>query len=510
MQKAIIYCRVSSERQKTEGHGLDSQEQRCRDYARQKGYEVEIVFHDSYSGGGDFFNRPAMSKLIEYLDSHRYTSYVVIFDDLKRFARDITFHWKLRQEFRSRNAIPECLNFQFEDTPEGRFIETIIASHGQLEREQNRRQVVQKMEARLQLGYWTFSDVPPGYKYIKDPEHGKLAVIDEGKGKIIREALEGYACGRFPEQENVRRFLADKDINKGKPVYLDYVKRMLVRVFYAGYIEYLPWKVSRRLGKHEGLIDISTYEKIQARLNGKSTTHVKNYLNEDFPLRSFVLCSECNQPYTASWSKGRSSKFPYYRCKTNGCSERNKSTRKVLLETQFEDILRGINPTEGVLKLTKAIIVDLWSKKMATVNEQQGKVAKELGKIDTERARFIDLVGRATDERVVAAYEEKIGSLSEKENTLKGSLSEYEKHRPNIETAADIVIDFLKNPLEQWQKGNIYTKKLVLQLVFERNLAYNRKSGFETAFLSLPLRVFTLPVAQKSSVVLSVGIEPTS
>lgn len=38
MQKSIIYCRVSSERQKTEGHGLDSQEHRCQELADRKGY----------------------------------------------------------------------------------------------------------------------------------------------------------------------------------------------------------------------------------------------------------------------------------------------------------------------------------------------------------------------------------------------------------------------------------------------------------------------------------------
>ncbi len=29
-QKALIYCRVSSPKQKAEGHGLESQEHRCR------------------------------------------------------------------------------------------------------------------------------------------------------------------------------------------------------------------------------------------------------------------------------------------------------------------------------------------------------------------------------------------------------------------------------------------------------------------------------------------------
>lgn len=51
----------------------------------------------------------------------------------------------------------------------------------------------------------------------------------------------------------------------------------------------------------------------------------------------------------------------------------------------------------------------------------------------------------------------------------------YDKHTPNIETAIDIVFDFLKNPLQQWQNGDIHRKKLVLKLVFEQSLAYNKK-----------------------------------
>ena len=41
--RAVIYCRVSSTRQKTEGGGLDSQEHRCRQYAVAHGYDVEAV-----------------------------------------------------------------------------------------------------------------------------------------------------------------------------------------------------------------------------------------------------------------------------------------------------------------------------------------------------------------------------------------------------------------------------------------------------------------------------------
>jgi DNA invertase Pin-like site-specific DNA recombinase len=58
----------------------------------------------------------------------------------------------------------ECLNFKFDDTPEGEFIETVIAAQGDLERKQNARQVSQKMKARMESGYWVH-DTPVGYKY---------------------------------------------------------------------------------------------------------------------------------------------------------------------------------------------------------------------------------------------------------------------------------------------------------------------------------------------------------
>jgi site-specific DNA recombinase len=215
--KALIYCRVSTTKQKLLGSGLESQEHRCRQYAENKGYDVEMVFPDDASGGGDFMRRPGMVALLAFLDAQTGKDYVVVFDDLKRLARDVEFHIKLRRELAVRNARIECLNFSFEDTPEGKFVETIIAAQGELEREQNRRQVKQKMKARVEKGYWVFH-APVGYKFATDRIHGKLLVPNEPVAEILREALNGYANGRFRSQAEVQRFLESKpEFPKDKP-----------------------------------------------------------------------------------------------------------------------------------------------------------------------------------------------------------------------------------------------------------------------------------------------------
>jgi len=49
--KAVIYCRVSSDRQVREGDGLRSQETRCTEFAKQKGLPVLKVFRDAGVSG---------------------------------------------------------------------------------------------------------------------------------------------------------------------------------------------------------------------------------------------------------------------------------------------------------------------------------------------------------------------------------------------------------------------------------------------------------------------------
>jgi DNA invertase Pin-like site-specific DNA recombinase len=153
IQKALIYCRVSSKKQSTGGSGLTSQEKRCRQYAAQNGYQVEEVFPDDITGGSNFMKRKGIVALLEHINAHPKTSYTIIFDDLKRLARDTKYHLILRETLDALGVEIECLNFNFEKTPEGEFYETVIAAGGQLERQQGARQVSQKVIARFEAGY---------------------------------------------------------------------------------------------------------------------------------------------------------------------------------------------------------------------------------------------------------------------------------------------------------------------------------------------------------------------
>lgn len=509
-RKCLIYCRVSHTKQKTAGGGLQSQEHRCRTHALAQGYNVEAVFPDDVSGGGDFMNRKGMVALLSHLEDHPGQNFVVLFDDLKRFSRDTMFHWKLRYRLMEFGAEIECLTFKFEDTPEGEFVETVFAAQGQLERKQNRRQTIQKMKARLERGFWVFQALV-GYRYEKTSDRGKLLVPDEPVASIIREGLEGFANGRFQTKAELARFLQSKphypkDTNG--EVRQQRVQELLTRPIYAGYVEAPSWNIARSKGQHEGLIRTTTFLEIRNRLNKRAQAPVRKNLDEDFPLRGFVLCSDCEKPLTACWSGGRKRKYPYYYCYTKGCESRSKSIAKDKIEGEFETLLKKATGPSEYLQALK-LMVEEWCEHLEELRLREAGNWKSQAqslqqKIDTLMGRLIE----ALSEQMVRNYESAIEKLEmEKVALAEKQAKSSQPVRPLSGTLRTASL-FLSNLHRLWGCGDIGHRHAVLKLAFSGPIFYRRGDGFSNTNFSFIFKHLRKYDAQKSKMAHLRGFEP--
>ena len=119
----MIYCRVSGGRQAKEGDGLNSQERRCSDYAKQQGWEVISVYHET-AVSGSLLDRPAMNAMRDFLEAQSFKVYVLV-DDISRWARETQYHFALKKALEESGGVLVSLNQKLEDSPEGKFIETI-------------------------------------------------------------------------------------------------------------------------------------------------------------------------------------------------------------------------------------------------------------------------------------------------------------------------------------------------------------------------------------------------
>ena len=501
-QKAIIYCRVSAKSQESDGHGLDSQEHRCREYAAARGYDVVGVFPDTKSGGGDFMKRPGMVALLAYLDAFGDEEFVVIFDDLKRYARDTVFHLRLKREMELRHAKRECLNFKFDDSPEGEFIETIMAAQGELERKQNSRQVAQKMKARMQSGYWVHK-APVGYRYEKVKGRGSVLVAVEPVASIVRDAFEGYALGRFQSDAELKRYLEsfpEYPRNREGVLVQQRITDLLTQPIYAGYICSDTYSIHWLKGQHEPLISLETFDKVQARRNGTSKVPLRKNIGDDFVMRSMATCADCGVPLRSSWSTGYGQKhYAYYLCQTQTCESYGKSIPRDKLENDIADVVRALQPSAALFALTKAMFISAWEQRRQhaadTLRTGQRQVDAIEKQIDTLLSRILD----TSNQTVIRSYEKKITELEREKITSVERLGKHAEPSGKAGEHLELALTFLANPWKLWETGNIKLRRTVLRLAFADRISYCRKQGPRTPKIAMPFKAFALQTHCKSS-----------
>ena len=508
--KALIYCRVSSQRQVDEGHGLDGQEKRCRDYAKSKGYVVTNVYRDEGVSGG-LIERAGMQSLLIELEQYSKdeNKTVVIIDDIKRFARDVQGHFVLKTAIYSRNAILESPSHRFEETPEGKFVETVLAGAAELERNQNKRQVISRMKARLENGYWPF--MPPlGLVNKKDSLHGKILVPDEPYSLILKTAIEKYRDGLLLTQEEVRQCLHEEFSKAGLPnrPAMSSTQEILKNPLYAGFIEYDRWKIPFAKAKHDGFISLETFNIVQDRLQGRTKQWKRTDYSSDFPLRTHVLCDSCGKPMTASWNKGRKERYPNYFCRWKECKYRWKTINRAIMEPAFEELLHNVKPSDEDINLARLVFSERWDlsvQKYDEIKSQLEKVSKDTHEnIDW----YVKLLGKTRDEAMVDTYESTIKSLRKKQLDAEQKLNKKKYTSVEFGTASNRVLDTLKNPMDMWKSDDFTDKRTILFMYFEGQLRYDYERGFGTDGLAYPVNLIkNLGQAKNGSVEMS-GSEP--
>jgi len=512
IENAVIYCRVSSEKQVRQGHGLDGQEHRCRDYAKRNGLIVEQVFRDeAISGGIDY--RPAFFKLLDYISKSK-KPFAVIFDELNRLARDVVVARTLKVEVAKAGGELHCLNFEFEDTPENRLFETLVVATGEFERLKNTERVKARQKARIETGYWTFP-APRGYRYDTLDGMGKVLVPDEPNSSIIKSAFFKYASDELLTQTDVSRYFMDSRLlNRSKKphkISVEEVKRILTRVLYCGDIEYPKWQIKRRKGKHVALVPKLIFDQVQNKLIEKKRQVYKSDVASDFPLRGLLRCSCCGTTMTASWSKGRNDRYPYYRCpNTQECNANPKSIRKEYVEDEFVELLSNVTPKTGLIKLTRAITEDVLANKEEELLNLTSSRKVEIKDIDKQIERLIDQLEGIKSHNVIGRFEQRIDALEAQKRQLQNEVENAKTALPDTNKAFERVFDFVGRPHSYWEAGNLKQKQMVQNMVFNRALMYSKQDGFGTVELSLPFNVLSKKNRDKNVLVETAGIEPAS
>jgi site-specific DNA recombinase len=511
--QAVIYCRVSDPKQVTRGSGLGSQETRCRDYARAKGYEVVEVFRDEGTSGS-VIERAGMLDMLAFLKKHRRAlTHMVIIDDISRLARGLEAHIQLRTAISAAGGKLESPSIEFGEDSDSMLVENLLASVSQHQRQKNAEQTKNRMLARASNGYWGFSP-PIGYRYDRVAGHsGKVLVPNQPLARVIKEALEGFASSRFETQAEVQRFLQNDPIfpkNRFGTVHSQKVSQILTQVLYAGHMSVPEWGMYRVPAKHEPLITYETFLKIDERLNGRqSVAPDRPDVSEDFPLRGFVNCACCDRPMTAAWARGSKGKrYAYYWCFTKGCELARKNIRKDDLELAFDRLIETVRPTQELLFTAHAMLKVLWEQREKNAKEQASHATRELQGVERKIEQLVARLVETDSRAVISAYEAQIQKLQDQKNLQTEKSASVGRPKKSFEESFRTSFAFLSNPRILWDSGRIEHRRKMLRLLFGGRVQYAVSEGLRTPQITSLFAAFQEFSNDNSSMARPKGFEP--
>jgi site-specific DNA recombinase len=474
MPQCLVYCRVSTEEQAEQGYSLDTQEKLCRDFAERSGLQVAGVYRDE-GKSGTTLDRPALQDLLAKCTGGASTVSAIIVQETDRLARNTHDHLTIRALLQKAGVkLFSVAQPMLDDSPEGKMIDTILASVNQFQSDISGRKVRKALQEKFDQGWWP-TCAPVGYVNVPVGEPGdgqrvrKVIQNDPATWHLLQEGFRHYLTGDYSADE-LRELLHRRGMRSktGKKLPHSVMVRILQSPFYAGL---MVWKGQRRMGRHEAMISLPEHERILDIIRAHNRGASRNR-KHDFLLRGFAFCNLCDHRYTAEVHVAKHKS--YYHCNNRRAhSNRRQNVEVSDLERQvadqFKTIQFGRRFVEEILKTLKAASTrqrhDLSIKKQAVLNRQKAIEAKR------DRAEEKLLAGVLSDEAFVRLRAIFAGQLQ----AIHEELAALDSQR-KLDT--DVIRDVFALATDlhgAYQKAPVALKRHYLGLFWEQFLVQDRE-----------------------------------
>jgi DNA invertase Pin-like site-specific DNA recombinase len=275
-QRAAIYTRKSTEAGlEQDFNSLDAQREACAAFIKsqaQEGWQLLPQHYDDGGLSGASLERPALQQLLSDIEAD--TVDIVVVYKVDRLTRSLTDFAKLVDLFDRFAVSFVSVTQQFNTTSSmGRLTLNVLLSFAQFEREVTAERIRDKIAASKAQGIWMGGPVPLGYD-LGDRE----LLINPTEAELIRQIFELYlAKGSVRALKAVldRRGMTSKvrhqkkgRVTGGGPFSRGHLYRLLANPIYIGKLAH---KSQIHDGRHEAIIELELWEKVQSQL--KANTH---------------------------------------------------------------------------------------------------------------------------------------------------------------------------------------------------------------------------------------------
>ncbi|MCL5780443.1 MAG: recombinase family protein [Firmicutes bacterium] len=423
---AVIYTRVSTEDQAKHGYSMGGQEEVCTKRAKELGATEIQVFKDE-GISGSVLERPGLQEALSLIKSTK-TNYFIVYDP-DRLSRKLSHQLLISETIEKAGCRLEFVNFDWEDTPEGRLFYSMRGAIAEYEKEKFLLRSKFGKVAKARKGLLTHNPGIFGYRYI----HGESRLeIDDQTGPVYLQMKDMALKGASPEE--ITKHFNEMGIPGpgGGKWYRATVRRILKNPTYTGTLFLNRYnaegvKTKRVIGEKitprqrpkkdwiavpvPPLATLAEWETLQEILaenrNGRRGQKVNFYL-----LSKLIYCSECGSVMYGSTTKGKKQQnYRYYVCSNYHGQEDKREPG--------ERCGSGYYKADHLEEMVWSKVKEWLSEPEAMVQDVKGKQPEEFLKREKDNlTKQIDSLNKEKN-RILLAFRRGILDLDEFEKVTK-------------------------------------------------------------------------------------------
>jgi len=408
--KCVIYCRVSTDRQREAGT-IESQREALIQFARAQNWTVVSVEEDDgFSGTVPAWERPGMSRALRLIES-RAVDYLLVVDlDRTSRAEDPFERAIVRKALRDHGVLLATPKGILRDiTPEEKLTQDMLSSVASYERSKTRERTVRgRKDAVLRKGGRPLTQTPLGLQWSPE-KHGYIA--EPGEAAVVREIFRLATEGLGPlqiERDLMRRNMPSGRMQRYRPrgtpkgtakeLGTKFIVRRSIQDMLANPVfcsdRWAPnpaWDPNFTVSV-EPIVTRAVWDGANTALHGRPRPPARP-LKYDYLLRAVAYCGPCGRKLRGHTTT--SNGIAYYRCSFGSREQINCercTARKCIRADELEAVVwkyvRQLITEPGYFRAEVERAVDADAKKNAAGADVARTLRADLERLALERSRI--------------------------------------------------------------------------------------------------------------------------
>ena len=302
----MLYSRVSSKEQESEGFSIPAQQKLLERYAIDNGFHVDARYTDVETA-----KRAGRSGFAEMATLLRQNSRcrVLIVEKTDRLYRNFKDYVMLDEiEGLELHLVKEGTVISSDSRSSEKFIHGIKVLMAKSYIDNLSEETKKGMTEKAEQGIFP-SRAPIGYKNADGPNGKRIIVLDEAQAPVVRRLFELYSSALYSIKDLGALVREERLMGRSnRPLPTSTAHNILTNPMYCGDFE---WAGKLYEGTHEPIVSRELWLQVQLALEGRLGNRAKKR-HHAFPFSGLLTCGQCGYALVGEIKK---EKYIYYRCR---------------------------------------------------------------------------------------------------------------------------------------------------------------------------------------------------